>query len=107
VKVPEVVMFPSLSAALERAVESQLWIADEERARRGAASAPDASPSAEERLLLTEAVSILIGPEGGWTPEERELAEEHGARALSLGPRILRAETAAVVALSAFTCGDL
>ena len=42
--------------------------------------------------------SIFIGPEGGWTPEEQLLAKQSGFAIVSLGPRILRAETAAIVA---------
>jgi 16S rRNA (uracil1498-N3)-methyltransferase len=45
---------------------------------------------------------ILVGPEGGFTKEEREFVRGSGASAISLGPRILRAETAALAALSAF-----
>ena len=46
-------------------------------------------------------VAILIGPEGGFTPEERTwLRGRADTVAVSLGPRILRAETAAVAALS-------
>ena len=45
-----------------------------------------------------DAVSLFIGPEGGFPPEEVELARHQGVRTVSLGPRILRAETAAVVA---------
>jgi 16S rRNA (uracil1498-N3)-methyltransferase len=46
-------------------------------------------------------VAILIGPEGGFTPEERDwLRSARRFRAVSLGPSILRAETAAVAALS-------
>lgn len=48
-----------------------------------------------------EPVSLLIGPEGGLEPAEVELARAAGWQALSLGPRILRAETAAVAALAA------
>lgn len=45
--------------------------------------------------------AILIGPEGGFAAEEQELLRSHQAvRAVSLGPRILRAETAAIAALS-------
>jgi len=46
------------------------------------------------------AVRLLIGPEGGWSVEEVAAARRHGAQALSLGPRTLRAETAPVVALT-------
>jgi 16S rRNA (uracil1498-N3)-methyltransferase len=45
-------------------------------------------------------VSVLIGPEGGFTIEEVETARSHGFQTVSLGPRILRAETAPLVALS-------
>ncbi len=45
-------------------------------------------------------IVLLIGPEGGWTPEEQRLAQEQGFLPLTLGPRILRAETAAIAALS-------
>ncbi len=42
-------------------------------------------------------VHVLVGPEGGWSTEEIRLAEDAGAVAASLGPAILRTETAAVV----------
>jgi 16S rRNA (uracil1498-N3)-methyltransferase len=46
--------------------------------------------------------AILVGPEGGFTEEERAFVRGAGAAAISLGPRILRAETAALAALSAY-----
>jgi len=42
-------------------------------------------------------VSLFIGPEGGWTEEEVRQAAGAGALVVTLGPRILRAETAAIV----------
>ena len=51
--------------------------------------------AAEEAVA---AVSLFIGPEGGFPPEEVELARQQGVRTVSLGRRILRAETAAIVA---------
>ena len=45
---------------------------------------------------------ILIGPEGGFAEEERAFVRGSGASAISLGPRILRAETAALAAVSAY-----
>lgn len=44
---------------------------------------------------------LFVGPEGGFSPEEAALAESFGARLLSLGPRILRTETASLAALAA------
>ncbi len=43
-------------------------------------------------------LALFIGPEGGWSEHEIALAQQHDAIPITLGPRILRAETAAVVA---------
>lgn len=48
-----------------------------------------------------KSVSIYIGPEGGFEKEEVELLKENGAKAATLGKRILRTQTAPVAALSA------
>lgn len=57
----------------------------------------DASPSPprppEDRVVL------LVGPEGGWSETEIALAQRHDCRFERLGPRRLRAETAAIAAL--------
>lgn len=52
---------------------------------------------------------LIIGPEGGISEHELELARQSGARPVSLGRRILRAETAGLVAMSAifYETGDL
>ena len=64
----------------------------------------------EDNLHLKEAleqekelhnVSIITGPEGGFEPHEVEYAQSKSIRTISLGPRILRCETAPLVALSA------
>lgn len=54
-------------------------------------------------------IHLFIGPEGGWTAQEVELAQAHGAQSVTLGPRILRAETAGLAAASAifYARGDL
>jgi len=62
----------------------------------------------ERRLGLRQAlqaarprtVGLFIGPEGGFSGEEVALAQQHGVIPVSLGPRILRMETAAVVAVA-------
>ncbi|MDH5388890.1 MAG: 16S rRNA (uracil(1498)-N(3))-methyltransferase [Gammaproteobacteria bacterium] len=46
-------------------------------------------------------IFILIGPEGGFTKEEIQLAADHGFIAISLGPRILRTETAGPACIAA------
>lgn len=59
--------------------------------------------SAAGRFLL------LIGPEGGFTPSEAAFCQERGFHSVTLGPRILRAETAAIAAVSVvmYQNGDL
>ncbi len=59
-------------------------------------------PPAAERSA-TDLVSLLSGPEGGWTDQERRKAFEAGWIAVSLGPQILRAETAAIAAIAVLT----
>lgn len=56
-----------------------------------------------------QSVILAVGPEGGFTDQEAESARSHGFEPVHLGRRILRAETAAVVALSLvqFLWGDL
>ncbi|WP_029031449.1 16S rRNA (uracil(1498)-N(3))-methyltransferase [Salinarimonas rosea] len=63
--------------------------------------APIADPLAALAAAPDGPLAVLIGPEGGFDPAEREtlLARERVVR-LSLGPRILRADTAAVAALA-------
>lgn len=60
-------------------------------------------------LMAARTVTLLIGPEGGLTPEEVSAARTAGYQGLRLGPRVLRTETAAVTALSILQArwGDL
>jgi 16S rRNA (uracil1498-N3)-methyltransferase len=44
--------------------------------------------------------AVAIGPEGGWTQQEMALFTGHGWQHVTLGPRILRAETAAIAAIA-------
>lgn len=46
-------------------------------------------------------IEIYVGPEGGFTGDEVDLAKRYGLQPVSLGPRVLRAETAGVVAAAA------
>jgi 16S rRNA (uracil1498-N3)-methyltransferase len=58
-----------------------------------------ATKEAMARIRPGMSVGILVGPEGGFEDKEIELAREAGAAVISLGKRILRAETAAVTAV--------
>jgi 16S rRNA (uracil1498-N3)-methyltransferase len=65
------------------------------------------SPRAEQSLSAwtlhhpPQAVTLLIGPEGGFSPEEEEIAIARGALPLALGARVLRTETAGLAAVAA------
>ena len=48
----------------------------------------------------TQAVSLVIGPEGGFDPDEVAAVTAAGGRIATLGPRILRCETAPLAALA-------
>lgn len=61
---------------------------------------PEASERLRELAPPAEPVSLLAGPEGGFDPGEREVVRRAGFRPVSLGPRILRTETAAIAALA-------
>lgn len=59
-------------------------------------------PQALNHLIRPRSVALLIGPEGGLSPTEENLAiNRFGFHAISLGPRVLRTETAALAALAA------
>jgi len=63
----------------------------------------------QEKFSRPESVLVVIGPEGGFSEQEAELAKSHDFQLVGLGQRILRAETAAVTALGLvqFLWGDL
>jgi len=61
---------------------------------------PDASSSLRSLEKPADRVTILVGPEGGLTPEEQSLASASGFSGIRMGPRILRTETAALAALA-------
>ncbi|MGB8295492.1 MAG: 16S rRNA (uracil(1498)-N(3))-methyltransferase [Polyangia bacterium] len=92
--VPEVAEVTALDVALAGAAEAggtRLVLWEEERAlplRRIFVQTPPLP------------VTLLVGPEGGFSQEEIESARGQGFRTVSLGPRILRVETAALVAVA-------
>jgi 16S rRNA (uracil1498-N3)-methyltransferase len=66
----------------------------------------DATPATQQP---SNAATLFIGPEGGWTERELQLAREQGCAFERLGIRRLRAETAAIVAIALVTarCADI
>jgi 16S rRNA (uracil1498-N3)-methyltransferase len=90
---------PAQLPARVRAVSeaTRIVLAEQERTTTLRHVMEDAVAAAEQEMPTLE---IAIGPEGGWAPEEEALLDANGWRAASLGPRILRAETAAIAALA-------
>ena len=93
VNAPEVKMPCKLAAMKDELNALDVLIVPWEDARDGSIADCLAPFKANERV----SVGILIGPEGGIAPEEAEwLTHEAGAKLVTLGPRILRTETAAI-----------
>jgi 16S rRNA (uracil1498-N3)-methyltransferase len=87
-------------------IESPIELADALRIEEGHRFALE---EAGARPILTafpdvrqpgDRVALLVGPEGGWTERERAAIVDAGWTTVSLGERILRAETAAIAALA-------
>ena len=89
--VPEVAAVDSLSG----------WLAQPSAQSLRIMFAPDAAATLHTLTKPEASVEILAGPEGGFSPDEHQLAIAAGFIPVRLGPRVLRTETAAVAALSA------
>jgi 16S rRNA (uracil1498-N3)-methyltransferase len=98
-RLPELMSPQSLSQALTDPLPGGVvlfpWEETREPSLRGTLEEAIAQTGAVERV---SEVRLFIGPEGGFSPAEAALAERHGGRLVTLGRRILRAETAAIVA---------
>lgn len=92
--IPEVADVLSYKQAMAKIKEMDLFLVPYENER-----GMDATRDALAKLKPGMSVGILIGPEGGFDPQEVIQAQEAGAVAISLGKRILRTETAAVTAV--------
>ncbi len=102
-RLPEMAVPVGWRDALDKMAAHQLTLIPWEEARGTRLS--------DVRAQCPEArdIALLIGPEGGITPEEAREAEARGAKLVTLGPRILRAETAAIASAAAVMTlwGDL
>ncbi len=98
-RIPSLQLYPQLADALAAQPQSRPLILH---------------PQASQPLPVAladgpDAVSLVIGPEGGFSPAELATADAHGCQAIGLGPRILRTETAAITTLGLIQAlaGDL
>ena len=91
---------PAALADAARAIDTTLKLTLDPEGEHALASLPMPSPAS---------VAIAIGPEGGWSPRDRELLRVAGFSGLRLGPRVLRTETAGLAAIAALQArfGDL
>ncbi len=92
--IPEVFDVMTYKQAVAKAAEMDLFLVPYENERGMVATR-----EALERIKPGMSVGILVGPEGGFEEKEIDLARQAGAAVISLGKRILRAETAAVTAV--------
>jgi 16S rRNA (uracil1498-N3)-methyltransferase len=88
---------PLASRIRESSDALRVVLAEQERTTTLRRLMEEAIEAAGEQMPSLE---IAIGPEGGWSPAEEALFDANGWRAATLGPRILRAETASIAALA-------
>jgi 16S rRNA (uracil1498-N3)-methyltransferase len=99
-KINDVILFEK---ALEQSSDNDLSIMPYEKERSSNLKSIIKSKTNQN------SISVFIGPEGGFTPKEIKLAIEAGIKPVTLGPRILRTETAgiAVVSIIMYELGDM
>jgi RsmE family RNA methyltransferase len=90
---PDVAMYPDLQTALSELYTISARVALDNYEASAALS--DSLPSA------ADASAIALGPERGWSPNERDCLRQNGWKLAHLGPQVLRAETALVAAVAA------
>jgi 16S rRNA (uracil1498-N3)-methyltransferase len=96
--IPEIADPSPLKSALEQENSpTRILLSETEQSHTLSAALTAANSSQEPDT------AIAIGPEGGWTPEEMALFTAHHWQSVTLGPRILRAETAAIAAIAIAT----
>lgn len=88
-KIPQIEAPQKLEKALNSIGEGQILVAAE---RQGSDN-----PAEKIQAASTKKLHLFIGPEGGWSDADLALFKPHQTMTISLGERILRAETAAVV----------
>jgi 16S rRNA (uracil1498-N3)-methyltransferase len=92
---PEIAAPQSLAEALQENFPARIVLAETEHGLTLREALKAASPQGE--------IALALGPEGGWTDQELFEFEKNGWLAASLGPNILRAETAAIAAVAIYS----
>ncbi|HUH86953.1 MAG TPA: 16S rRNA (uracil(1498)-N(3))-methyltransferase [Pusillimonas sp.] len=64
---------------------------------------PEATQTLNDLIGSAANVTLLVGPEGGWSEEERQQAFNHGAKPVRFGTRVLRTETAGIALIAAIS----
>jgi len=90
-------LVPLKTAVRSGAAGLRLLLAEQERSTTLYAAMQAAL---QQAAVEKPAVELAVGPEGGWTADEEALFAVEGWQAVSLGPRILRAETAGITAMA-------
>lgn len=93
--------------AIDRPIGFRELLQEKESARFMASLGAQSVKPLVENDRKAERILLIIGPEGGWTVTEEDFALEHGVTLFSLGPNVLRAETAALCALTVARVGFL
>jgi 16S rRNA (uracil1498-N3)-methyltransferase len=92
VRSPEIAPAVSFERCLGEAGECRYFLEEN--------SAPPILRAMPESKTAEDRVAVLVGPEGGWTDAERAAAAAAGWHAVSLGPQVLRSETACAAAVA-------
>jgi len=90
-------VLPLKTAARQTSDAVRLLLAEQERSTTLRRSMEETLQTSGDQI---PSVRLAVGPEGGWTAEEEALFDAEGWKSVSLGPRILRAETAAITAMA-------
>ena len=90
IKLPEIFNPESLDKAVSN-FDGEIFVLDFDGDNLLETIYPEVEPRGKGKI------GVLIGPEGGWSDNERIWFEEKGIKSVSFGPQILRAETAAIV----------
>jgi 16S rRNA (uracil1498-N3)-methyltransferase len=99
--IPEIADPVALKLALERETSAhRILLSETEQQTTLTTALRQSADQLPQETAANITHALAIGPEGGWTPDEMALFTTHHWQHVTLGPRILRAETAAIAAIA-------